>query len=64
MSDVYPNVDDQFEDIRDRIIARMIKDGALLMYLNGNWYNNPSDCSDSGCLSFISGGYAINIKKL
>ncbi len=63
-NNVHPSVDEQFRDIQGRVIARMIKDGELLMYLSKEWYNNPPDCSDSGCFNFISEGYAINIKKL
>lgn len=63
MSNVYPSVDEQFKDIQERIIDRMVKDAALLMYLNRAWYNNPPESADSGCLNFISGGYAISIKR-
>lgn len=64
MSNVLPGVDDQFEGIRDQVIARMVKDGKFLMYLNREWYNNPLECIDSPCLNFISEGYAISIEKL
>lgn len=55
MSNVLPTVDDQFREIRDQVVARMIKDGVLLMYLNRLWHNNPPECADPECLSLISG---------
>lgn len=62
MSNVYPNVDNQFEEIRDMIIARMEKDAELLMHLTSEYWKDEPGSGERCC--FITKRYSIAISKV
>jgi hypothetical protein len=62
MSDVLPNVNNQFEGIRDEIIARMEKDADLLMFLSSKFWGEDTEGAGQEC-HFITKEYAIGISR-